>query len=291
MVVIDGQTFSNDFVITEDSEMPLSFFARKRYDGMNNFAKVKLYRAWHKNASNVLDFDVVPVKNPNGVLGLYDMVSGTFYDNEGTGDFVAGPNATDPITLTVVGTTETIATKADSAVISTATCVDLLGVGDYADEQEVIAGNVTRKVGIKALDGTEAWASALYPQTNAYRISWTGATAEFGTIRYSGVWCTHFEDGGSASTTAPSKIFFANDLNINFPMTSDFDTRDKCVQWLADQYAAGTPVIVVYPLAESTTETTTGQDMEIADGDNTVEITQASLDGLKVGLTYMKEEA
>ena len=34
-------------------------------------------------------------------------------------------------------------------------------------------------------------------------------------------------------------------------------------QWLADQYAAGTPVILVYPLATSTTESVAGQTMNI----------------------------
>jgi hypothetical protein len=168
----------------------------------------------------------------------------------------------------------------------TATAEMLLKIGDYQDEQEILSGAVTRKVGVKVLDGTEAWSNTLYPQADAYRISWTGATATLGTIRYSGLFCTHFEDAGSASTTAPNKVFFANDLNINFPMISDFNTVAKCLQWLADQYAAGTPVIVVYPLATPTTESVAGQTLQVTDGDNVLEITQASMDGLELEAKY-----
>lgn len=34
----------------------------------------------------------IPVRNPDGIVGLYDTVSGTFFTNEGTGDFIAGPD-------------------------------------------------------------------------------------------------------------------------------------------------------------------------------------------------------
>lgn len=168
----------------------------------------------------------------------------------------------------------------------TATAEMLLKVGNYTDEQKILSGAVTRNVGVKVLDGTEAWVPNLYPLPNAYRICWARATATLGTIRYSGLFCTHFEDGGSASTAAPNKIFFANDLNINFPMTSDFDTIGKCLQYLADQYNAGTPVIVIYPLATPTTETVTGQPMSIQEGTNIVQITQASMDNLELEVSY-----
>ena len=35
--------------------------------------------------------DFVPCKNPSGQAGLYDLVSGAFYGNAGTGTFTAGP--------------------------------------------------------------------------------------------------------------------------------------------------------------------------------------------------------
>ena len=57
--------------------------------------------------------------------------------------------------------------------------------------------------------------------------------------------------------------------------------------FIAAQYAAGTPVIIVYPLATATTESVTGQPMQTVQGDNTAEITQASVSGLELQVTYM----
>ena len=40
--------------------------------------------------SGVLTRDFVPCKNPSGSIGLYDLVSAQFYQNSGTGTFIAG---------------------------------------------------------------------------------------------------------------------------------------------------------------------------------------------------------
>ena len=40
--------------------------------------------------NDVLVRDFVPCKNPSGVIGLYDVVNGVFYQNAGTGEFMAG---------------------------------------------------------------------------------------------------------------------------------------------------------------------------------------------------------
>ena len=58
--------------------------------------------------------------------------------------------------------------------------------------------------------------------------------------------------------------------------------------WLAAQYANGTPVIVVYPLKTATTESVTAQPMSTTEGDNIVEITQASMSGLELEAKYLK---
>ena len=42
--------------------------------------------------NGVLVRDFVPAKNSNNVIGMYDMVSGQFFTNAGTGDFTAGPD-------------------------------------------------------------------------------------------------------------------------------------------------------------------------------------------------------
>ena len=50
---------------------------------------VKMYycKLWD-NGTLVRDF--VPAKNSSGVVGMYDTVSGTFFENAGTGEFIAG---------------------------------------------------------------------------------------------------------------------------------------------------------------------------------------------------------
>ena len=70
--------------------------------------------------------------------------------------------------------------------------------------------------------------------------------------------------------------------NNDYTNTSATDFK----QWLADQYNAGNPVIVVYPLATPTTESVTGQTLQVQAGDNTLEITQASMSGLELEAKY-----
>lgn len=43
--------------------------------------------------NDVLVRDFVPCKNPSGIIGLYDIVNGVFYQNAGTGEFAAGDEA------------------------------------------------------------------------------------------------------------------------------------------------------------------------------------------------------
>lgn len=56
----------------------------------SNYSKAKLYSAKIYNG-NTLARDYVPCANPSGEAGLYDLVSGSFYGNAGSGAFVAGP--------------------------------------------------------------------------------------------------------------------------------------------------------------------------------------------------------
>jgi hypothetical protein len=52
--------------------------------------KGKVYAARaYKN--NELKFNGIPAKNSDGVVGMYDLVSGQFFTNQGTGVFGEGP--------------------------------------------------------------------------------------------------------------------------------------------------------------------------------------------------------
>lgn len=50
----------------------------------------KLYSLQIKNSGQIT-LDLIPCLNENNVAGMYDIVNDVFYINQGTGDFIAGP--------------------------------------------------------------------------------------------------------------------------------------------------------------------------------------------------------
>ena len=161
----------------------------------------------------------------------------------------------------------------------TATAEMLLKVGDYQDVQSIIDGVVTRNVGVKVLDGTETWSySASYSRfvTNIPDMpSAISRSLPFISTHYQGI---------QSATTAPGYIY--NSSNRQIMITDAHTSVEDWQQWLADQYAAGHPVIVLYPLDEPTTESVAGQTMQVTDDDNVLEITQASLNNLELEAKY-----
>lgn len=134
----------------------------------------------------------------------------------------------------------------------TASVPMLLSVGDYKDEVEIISGIKTRKVGIKIFDGTET-----------FTVSSSGAmitTISDVTVGVQNVpMNTHFLlETSPTSIAVGTQRFGANGTQIystNYYMKHPtITTVADFKAWLADQYAAGTPVTVLYPLATPTTE-------------------------------------
>lgn len=163
----------------------------------------------------------------------------------------------------------------------TATAEILLKVGDYQDVQEILSGAITRNIGVKALDGTED--------------NWTKSNNSFANIdlfsdRATGkilLLCSHFQYDEGSTTNIPNGCVgdALNSQNVYFRYNT-CNTVADWKQWLADQNAAGTPVIVVYQLATPTTESVAGQTLQVTAGDNVLEITQASLDNLELEAQY-----
>lgn len=164
------------------------------------------------------------------------------------------------------------------------------------DEQEIISGVITRKVGVIVFDGTENWVKA----SNYTDIFYTDAASDAYYNSESAeripVICTHLQGTDATNTnmvdntiklTAQGAALTTPLLYVKASVSgNDLTTWQN---WLATQYAAGTPVIVVYPLETATTESVAGQTLQVQDGDNTLEITQASLAGLKLEAEYEKE--
>lgn len=358
------------------------------------------YLRLYENGSLIANF--VPCKDSNDVIGMYDLVSGQFFTNSGTGTFTAGNPVSDPVEIYTDGTVETIGvygenlidlsavtdgyyydpqgnytslsaarltdyipieagkdikiyfkslssvsnlnvrinifnsskvwqsqevlsldpladgtktiTPADNGYIrvsgnysggaivdwntasitessGSATAEMLLKVGDYTDVQEILSGEVTRKVGIKVLDGTEDW--QVNPSSNApFRIA-IPDMMNSNTIGLDNIFgiCSHFQAVANTVSWVNYNNMVSviqNSRNVCFRYLSGISNVNTFKQYLADQYAAGTPVIVVYPLATPTTESVAGQTLQVQDGDNTLEITQASLNGLELEAEYSK---
>lgn len=164
----------------------------------------------------------------------------------------------------------------------TATAEMLLKVGDYQDEQEILSGDVTRKIGVKVFDGTEDWTK----EQSFYCDTLTGVLQADHSC-----YCTHYQGIMNNSTVVTD----SNTCRVGYHIGSDIDwnrlyiyadrslyaTAQDFANYLAQQYAAGTPVIVIYPLNASTTETVSPQKLL----KNPVTVTEASIDNLEVTTT------
>ena len=139
---------------------------------------------------------------------------------------------------------------------NTATCSNLFAVGDYKDTQEVLSGAITRRIGIKVLDGTETGWTKL---SGANYVS-LPKTAIPNMISGTDATClsNNFVQTPHSSISLSTECFSVGVSYMNFKKAGD-PTVAQFQQWLADQYNAGTPVIVVYPTSSTTTETVTGQ--------------------------------
>ena len=105
-------------------------------------------------------------------------------------------------------------------------------------------------------DGTEdGWVFS-----NVFYKGFSGKTA----YKPDTIISTHFNFSSATSAVAPDfSVVGFQSINIGFKYTALNGDINAWKQYLADQYAAGTPVIIVYPLETPTTETVAGQTMNI----------------------------
>ena len=169
---------------------------------------------------------------------------------------------------------------------------NLLAVGDYADAEELIAGIKTGGVGVKVLTGdntkdglwgTSAGASNLYSLTiadsstdNTFSPISTHFVGVLGNVGYASIQDGQFKHGSN------SNAYYFKDKS------SEDVTAFKA--FLAAQYAAGTPVIVLYPLAVETTEQTTAHALNTTEGTNVVSVT-ANVSDITLEVQYKGTEA
>lgn len=171
----------------------------------------------------------------------------------------------------------------------TATVENLLAIGNFIDEQDIISGAISRNVGVKVFNGTETFVNNIL--TNCWALN---PVLGVGAPSSRRVICTHF-DGADSLPAAGSRQGYAligladnsTSYTVGFGATATYSTETAFKNWLASQYAAGTPVIVVYPLLETATESTTPQSLDTAKGSNTVSST-ANTSSPQITITYQE---
>ena len=281
--VVAGETY------TWSTSSSIGYLSVMEYDGNYVFKKRTLFSNAGTSGSLTLGSDTAFVligSNMDGSDVTLDKIAAVDWQ------FEKGSSATayKPYSPTGIYTDGTVETIKDS-LNNTATAEMLLKVGDYQDVQSILDGVITRNVGIKVLDGTEDWAFRNQSLSLFYA---TIADTYFNDSQANHLaLSTHFLGVEVNNTNMPdnsckcASLTGTNSLQM-FVKSTNFAAPEDIKSWVAAQYAAGTPVIVIYPLAEPTTESVTGQTLQVTDGDNTLEITQASLSGLELEAEYQK---
>jgi len=201
----------------------------------------------------------------DGALGYFDLVGEAFHvPEEGTPSSLGYDGLHDRVAA--VGTAETLTVTHPDGAGETASAVDLFSVGGYADEQEIIDGTVTRNVGAAVLTGQEPVST----ENGVYIIGIAGKKA-----LKTEVICSHYPYSSATGATAPDKSIQAFDSVYVGIKDSDWTDAAAFKAFLAAQYAAGTPVILIYPLATADSEHVAAQQLHAARGTNTLGVTAA----------------
>ena len=259
---------------TMGTSASLNYYNIMEYDSAQGFLKRTL---WGSSGSPAGDTTTFTTRSDTAYLRFGSNMTGsalTYADIAAvTWMLTEGETAQDYVPygqLSVVGTPETLTVSADGAEPQTVTDIpNLFAVGDYADEGDIISGGVKRKVGIKVFDGTEGWTRI---SDTRYQLNFPAAIAN------SVCRSTHFIY--STSTSGAGKIrkslhtFKANQSILH-----------RGVHRVPHMQMAGTPVIVIYPLAEETEETVTPQPLNTTAGDNVVSVT-SNVDPVTLEATY-----
>lgn len=216
----------------------------------------------------------IPCKRmADNVIGYYEVYTKKFIEKTGEGvPTTSGYDNTYYDELFIDGTHEILSIDSQTANVE-----NLFGVEDYKDEQNIINGQVKRRVGVKIFNGNEAW---IYESNyNLFSLAYIGMIVNGKPIS------THFPYK-TFTTTEQYGIGYIYNNNI-FIKDTDFTTLQDFKAFLAAQYQAGTPVIVVYPLATDNTEYVNPQQLNTVAGNNTITVT-AEVGNIPLEAKYKK---
>ena len=295
-----GQRFDVIFTPTGSSGMPQdSTWSPLDFEAANNMligattltgtsAKLKgnLYGDIVVTNGGVERLHLVPCEN-NGVLGYYDTVGEAFYEPyTGFDGAVSLGYDGSHYELATVGTAEVL-TVSGSGNTQTASAPNKLSADSIADEYDFISGVLTHKVGVWVLTGEETWSSAS-SNTGVYYLSSNYFPEDYGIVSRFTPICSHLN--GVLSTISVSNMT-ANTIKMNNAskivyvcVGADY-TRDEWKAFIAEQYAAGKPIIILYPLETETTEQTTPHSLNTITGTNVISAS-ASVSNIPLSVTY-----
>ena len=219
--------------------------------------------------NNVLVLDLLPAKrNSDGEIGMYDTVSGTFFTNQGTGTFTAGPLA------------------------NTVVCEPLFGGEPYGtdpEEQNILTGEVTRWYKVMVLDGSENWSGDA--SDNPKDDGWILNVSDYSVpasrdVRF---WCTHFFHIAIFPASNPEGRCCGYTTNqLWFGAAQMCPTLASWKAWLKQQSETRNPVIIVYHSANSSTEQVAAQSVNVEAGSNTLDFVETAITDLKLKATYTR---
>lgn len=163
----------------------------------------------------------------------------------------------------------------------------LLGIAGYKDEQDLISGDIIRRIGVVILDGYEDWSTTVIAGHKCFSCSFVSSGA------FNHMFCTHFKNESPALS---DEAFYRSSGEENLVIRYDSIVSGALPgqeitdfsYWLNNQYLDGSPVMIFYALDTPQTEKVTGQTLQVDDGTNALTITQASLTGLKLETKYTK---
>ena len=226
----------------------------------------------------------------DGVVGYYDAVGDKFY-----APAVGTPVAED-YDLTYCSYKELDKSDrilsyegvASTMGIGLVNIESLNGVNDVVDTQNIITGEVTRRVKVVILTGNEN-----YKRSTTYGLCYyiQSVMTNWG-VNHAKPLCTHFKGIKTiASGTADGSCGFSSSGHIYFKsvwMGSD-STIDDFKAWVKLQYASGNPVILYLEASTETTESVAPQALPIVKGTNRIE--RPFTAGAQFEITYLQEVA
>ena len=252
----------------EENTLSIYLFARNNKGVAGNFGICRIY-SFVVTKNGEVAHELIPCKNDKGVVGFYD-VRGKSFLTCSNGALIGGEPA--------------------NGVVCSASAESLYSVGNYVDEQDVVSGSVTRRLGVLVLDGTEKWTKATNSSSDGNAVFYVTVNERANNDTSLKLMSSHYSFRGtvSYSTLKSGEMSITQTTRNIYFDGGNCTSVDEWKAYLAEQYASGTPVVIVYPLAEEKKESVKSQPMMLAERHNTIR-RESSVSGLEMTCCYKQK--